>query len=97
MTRHTAPWNLLKVTLPALPSPPRNTIPSCIRALSDFLSTDPQMSAQSQQIKQNFMNHPYTQQANKFLSGQVNQLDAEVSVFSVFSALITSPRLLDTR
>jgi receptor expression-enhancing protein 5/6 len=36
------------------------------------------MSAQSQQIKQNFLNHPYTQQANKFVSGQVNALDAEV-------------------
>lgn len=35
--------------------------------------------SQSQQIKQNFLNHPYTQQATKFVSGQVNALDAEVS------------------
>ena len=38
-----------------------------------------QMSAQSQQIKQNFLSHPYTQQANSFVSGQVSSLDAEVS------------------
>ena len=37
------------------------------------------MSAQSQQIKENVLNHPYTQQASKFLSGQVSSLDAEVS------------------
>jgi receptor expression-enhancing protein 5/6 len=37
------------------------------------------MSAQSQQIRENFLKHPYTQQANKFLSGQVQSLDAEVS------------------
>lgn len=43
-----------------------------------------QMAAQSQQIKDNFLNHPYTQQANKFLSGQVSSLDSEVceGVFS---------------
>ena len=41
------------------------------------------MSAQSQQIKQNFLNHPYTQQANKFVSGQVSALDAEVSGLSL--------------
>jgi receptor expression-enhancing protein 5/6 len=34
--------------------------------------------AQSQQIKQNFLNHPYVQQANKVVSGQVSSLDAEV-------------------
>ena len=34
--------------------------------------------AQSQQIKDNFVNHPYTQKANQFLSGQVNSLDSEV-------------------
>jgi len=38
-----------------------------------------QMSAQSEQIKQNFLNHPYTQQASKFFNGQVSSLDAEVS------------------
>jgi receptor expression-enhancing protein 5/6 len=37
------------------------------------------MAPQSQQIKDNFVNHPYTQKANQFLSGQVNQLDSEVS------------------
>lgn len=37
------------------------------------------MSAQSQQIKQNFLNHPYVQQANKVVAGQVNALDSEVS------------------
>jgi receptor expression-enhancing protein 5/6 len=36
------------------------------------------MAPQSQQIKDNFVNHPYTQKANQFLSGQVNQLDSEV-------------------
>jgi len=41
------------------------------------------MSAQSEQIKQNFLNHPYTQQASKFFNGQVNSLDAEVS-YSVY-------------
>ena len=41
-----------------------------------------QMSTpQAQQIKQNFFNHPYTQQAHKFLAGQVSSLDAEVSNF----------------
>jgi receptor expression-enhancing protein 5/6 len=39
------------------------------------------MAPQSQQIKDNFVNHPYTQKANQFLSGQVNQLDSEVSCF----------------
>ncbi|OCF31414.1 protein YOP1 [Kwoniella heveanensis CBS 569] len=34
---------------------------------------------QSQQIKQNFLNHPYTQQASRFASGQVNALDAELN------------------
>lgn len=37
------------------------------------------MSANSQQLKQNFVNHPYVQQANKVVSGQVNALDSEVS------------------
>lgn len=41
------------------------------------------MSAQSEQIKQNFLNHPYTQQASKFFNGQVSSLDAEVS-YSVY-------------
>lgn len=41
------------------------------------------MAAQSQQIKDNFLKHPYTQQANKFLSGQVNSLDSEVGLVSV--------------
>jgi hypothetical protein len=40
--------------------------------------TNNQMAPQSQQIKDNFVNHPYTQKANQFLSGQVNQLDSEV-------------------
>ena len=40
------------------------------------------MSANSQQIKQNFLNHPYVQQANKVVSGQVNALDSEVSITS---------------
>lgn len=39
-------------------------------------------STQSQQIKQNFLNHPYTQQANKFVNGQVSALDAEVRLSS---------------
>ncbi|ORY24795.1 TB2/DP1, HVA22 family-domain-containing protein [Naematelia encephala] len=39
------------------------------------------MSAQSQQIKQNFLSHPYTQQASQFASGQVNALDAELAKY----------------
>jgi hypothetical protein len=35
---------------------------------------------QTQQLKQNILNHPYTQQAQKFVSGQVNSLDVEVSI-----------------
>jgi receptor expression-enhancing protein 5/6 len=46
--------------------------------------------SQSQQIKQNFLNHPYTQQANKFVSGQVNALDAEVSGVRFLSGLSTT-------
>jgi hypothetical protein len=46
--------------------------------------------SQSQQIKQNFLNHPYTQQATKFVSGQVNALDAEVSVVPFSSGLQTT-------
>ncbi|ORX39016.1 membrane organization and biogenesis-related protein [Kockovaella imperatae] len=45
------------------------------------------MSAQGQQIKQNFLNHPYTQQANKFLSGQVNSLDAELNKYPIMRDL----------
>ncbi|KAK1922493.1 TB2/DP1, HVA22 family-domain-containing protein [Papiliotrema laurentii] len=41
------------------------------------------MSAQSQQIRENFLKHPYTQQANKFLSGQVQSLDAELNKYPV--------------
>jgi hypothetical protein len=46
--------------------------------------------SQSQQIKQNFLNHPYTQQATKFVSGQVNALDAEVSGVRFRSGLSTT-------
>ena len=47
---------------------------------SSLTLSSPQMSTpQSQQIKQNLLNHPYTQQAHKFVSGQVNALDTEVS------------------
>jgi receptor expression-enhancing protein 5/6 len=42
------------------------------------------MSANSQQLKQNFVNHPYVQQANKVVSGQVNALDSEVSAILTF-------------
>jgi len=58
---------------------------SCLRLFTIYSVTNlqtithPQMSAQSQQIKENVLNHPYTQQASKFLSGQVSSLDAEVS------------------
>jgi len=38
---------------------------------------------QSQQIKQNFLNHPYTQQASKFVNGQVSSLDAELNKYPV--------------
>ncbi|KAK8843393.1 protein YOP1 [Kwoniella newhampshirensis] len=42
---------------------------------------------QSQQIKQNFLNHPYTQQASKFASGQVNALDAELNRYPMLRQL----------
>jgi len=45
------------------------------------------MSAQSQQIKQNFINHPYTQQANKFVNGQVSSLDQELSKYPMLRDL----------
>jgi len=51
------------------------------------------MSAQGQQIKQNFLNHPYTQQANKFLSGQVNALDAELSKYPVMRDIETRTKV----
>ncbi|TXT12271.1 uncharacterized protein COLE_02681 [Cutaneotrichosporon oleaginosum] len=38
---------------------------------------------QSQQIKNNFVNHPYVQQASRALQGQVNQLDAELNKYPV--------------
>lgn len=41
------------------------------------------MAANSQQIKQNFLNHPYVQQANKVVSGQVNALDSELNKYPV--------------
>jgi len=53
------------------------------------------MSQQSQQIKNNFINHPYTQQANKFATGQVNALDAEVSLTSTSFPLSLSPSLFN--
>jgi receptor expression-enhancing protein 5/6 len=37
------------------------------------------MSAQSQQVKQNFLNHPYVQQASQVANSQLNVLDKEVS------------------
>ncbi|GFZ47478.1 Protein YOP1 [Saitozyma sp. JCM 24511] len=43
--------------------------------------------SQSQQIKQNFLNHPYTQQATKFVSGQVNALDAELNRYPMLRDL----------
>ncbi|KAK4686705.1 receptor expression-enhancing protein 5/6, partial [Tremellales sp. Uapishka_1] len=49
--------------------------------------------AQSQQIKQNFLNHPYTQQASKFASGQVNALDAELSKFPILRDLESRTRV----
>ncbi|WWC64131.1 protein YOP1 [Kwoniella dejecticola CBS 10117] len=46
------------------------------------------MSApQSQQIKQNFLNHPYTQQASRFATGQVNALDAELNKYPLLRNL----------
>ncbi|BEI99478.1 hypothetical protein CcaverHIS631_0405210 [Cutaneotrichosporon cavernicola] len=38
---------------------------------------------QSQQIKNNFVNHPYVQQASRALQGQVNSLDAELNKYPV--------------
>jgi receptor expression-enhancing protein 5/6 len=38
---------------------------------------------QSQQIKNNFVNHPYVQQASRALQGQVSQLDAELNKYPV--------------
>jgi len=51
------------------------------------------MAAQSQQIKDNFVNHPYTQKANQFLSGQVNQLDSELSKYPVLRDLETKTKV----
>ncbi|CAD6567648.1 MAG: ER membrane protein DP1/Yop1 [Tremellales sp. Tagirdzhanova-0007] len=51
------------------------------------------MSAQSQQIKQNFMNHPYTQQANQFVNGQVSSLDAELNKYPMLRDLETRTRI----
>ena len=48
------------------------------------------MAPQSQQIKDNFVNHPYTQKANQFLSGQVNQLDSEVRSLALFIITLTA-------
>lgn len=42
---------------------------------------------QSQQIRQNFLNHPYTQQAHKFATGQVNALDAELNKYPMLRDL----------
>ncbi|EIW67141.1 protein YOP1 [Tremella mesenterica] len=51
------------------------------------------MSAQSQQIKQNFLNHPYTQNAQKFVSQQVNSLDAELNKYPMLRDLETRTRI----
>jgi receptor expression-enhancing protein 5/6 len=54
------------------------------------VTRSPQMSAQSEQIKQNFLNHPYTQQASKFFNGQVSSLDAEVSLDASLVLIMSS-------
>lgn len=40
---------------------------------------------QAQQVKQNFLNHPYVVQAQKVVNGQVKQLDAELSKYPVLN------------
>lgn len=39
------------------------------------------MAAQSEQIKNNFLNNPYAQQVLNVANGQVSALDAEVCLF----------------
>lgn len=51
------------------------------------------MSAQGQQIKQNFLNHPYVQQANKVVSGQVNALDSELNKYPVLRDIETRTKV----
>jgi len=45
------------------------------------------MSAQTQQLKQSILNHPYTQQASKFINGQVSSLDAELNKYPILRDL----------
>lgn len=42
------------------------------------------MAAQSEQIKNNFLNNPYAQQVLNVANGQVFALDAEVCLFFFF-------------
>ena len=42
---------------------------------------------QSQQVKQNFVNHPYVQQAQKVVQGQLNTLDSELNKYPVLRDL----------
>ncbi|KAL7421239.1 ER membrane protein DP1/Yop1 [Cryptotrichosporon argae] len=51
------------------------------------------MSAQSEQIKQNFINHPYVQQAHKTVQGQVSALDQELNKYPVLRDLETRTRV----
>jgi len=44
-------------------------------------------SPQAQQIKQNFVNHPYVQQVQKAVQGQVNSLDTELNKYPVLRDL----------
>lgn len=48
---------------------------------------------QAQQVKQNFLNHPYVVQAQKVVNGQVKQLDAELSKYPVLNDIETKTKV----
>ncbi|WVQ81463.1 protein YOP1 [Cryptococcus sp. DSM 104549] len=48
---------------------------------------------QSQQIKNNFLNHPYAQQARSIATGQVNALDAELNKYPILRQLETQTKV----
>nr|ODN92953.1 protein YOP1 [Cryptococcus depauperatus CBS 7855] len=51
------------------------------------------MSAQSEQIKKNFLNNPYAQQAFNFANQQVTSLDAELNRYPLLRQLETQTRV----
>lgn len=48
---------------------------------------------QAQQITQNFINHPYVQQAHKTVQGQLTSLDAELSKYTVLRDIETKTKV----